>query len=146
MKRGAIVSTILIGLVGLLNIGCGGSPAVAPADTGMSAGPCPEWFANPPTDADHIYAASTATSRDLQMAMDKARTTGRLELASQIEVHIQGLTTKFAEEVGAGDDAVLLGKTSIATKQVLSGIRTNRGTPAPSGTLTRAIDRCGSFG
>ena len=93
-----------------------------------SSGPCPEWFYSVPEDPDYLFAAVTATSRDLQMAVNKAKTEGRAEIARQIEVHIEGLTKKFDEEVGLGEDANLYSKFTQASKLVVD--QTLRGTKA----------------
>ncbi|HID09921.1 MAG TPA: hypothetical protein EYP17_01285 [Candidatus Latescibacteria bacterium] len=103
--------------VGFLLASCAGGP---PKETGES--PCPEWFSNPPRDPDFLYATATATSRDVQLAINKAKTEGRAELASQLEVRLQGLRKKFDEEVGLGEDAELLSMYSQVTKEVLSQV------------------------
>jgi hypothetical protein len=142
MKRWTIVTTFLLGLVVLANLGCGGSPSVEPEEEFTNEGPCPSWYVNPPTDENFLYAASTATSQDLQMAVDKARTSGRLLLASQIETHIQGLTAQFSEEVGLAEESKLLAKTSVAVKAVvdhtLRGSRAAKTSQMKEGNVWRA--------
>ncbi|RKY57107.1 MAG: hypothetical protein DRP94_09675 [Candidatus Latescibacterota bacterium] len=102
---------------GLLVLSCGGGPP-----QGVGEAPCPEWFSNPPQDPDFLYATATAVSRDLQLALNKAKTEARAELASQLEVRMQGLRKKFDEEVGLGEDAQLLSMYTQATKEVISQV------------------------
>ncbi len=88
--------------------------------------PCPEWYTNVPEDPDFFFSAATATSRDLQLAVDKAKTDARAEIARQLEVHISGLTKKFDEEVGLSDNSNLYSLFMQATKMVVD--QTLRGT------------------
>jgi len=87
---------------------------------GGSSSPCPEWFTRLPEDPNYLFAAATATSRDLQLAINKAETEGRRKIASTMEVRIKGLTKKFDEEVGLGEDAELLASYTQVTKEVIS--------------------------
>jgi len=79
---------------------CGGSGTVTTAGTGPSpvnVNRLPDWFTNVPTDANTMYAAVTAESRDLQLAINKAITDGRNNLAQQMEVKFEGLSKRFQE-------------------------------------------------
>lgn len=78
----------------------------------------PEWYANTPDNPDYIFATATMTSKDLQMAVDKASTAARTELAKQMETKYANLTKQFQEEVGAGDGSELLQQFTSATKAV----------------------------
>ncbi len=126
MSRKMIVLVSLICMAGFSTMGCGGS--APPAPTASPDSPCPAWFSSPPEDPNFFYAASTATSRDLQMAMDKARLAGRGQLSAQLSTHIQGLTTNFNEEIGLAEEAHILAKYTSATKQVID--QTLRGSKA----------------
>ena len=90
----------------------------------------PEWFISPPSDPDYLYSAATMTSRDMQMAVEKAQTQARTFLAQQMEAKVSILTKQFQEEVGLGEDSELLQQFTSATKsvtqQTLSGSRTDR--------------------
>ena len=81
-------------------LGCAGPPAET-----SDSGPCPSWFANPPEDPSYIFAATTTTSRDLQTAVNKAKTQARGEMATQMEIQIQRLTELFNEEIGLDEDS-----------------------------------------
>ena len=113
MKRLWIYVVCMILLGGLL-VGCAG--------TRRGGSPCPSWFEKVPEDPDFVYAPATATSRDLQLAINKAKTEGRTELASQLEVRMQGLRKKFDEEVGLGADAEFNALYSQAVKEVISQV------------------------
>jgi len=82
--------------------GCGGptmSPVEQPARATTPAKPAaaaqttdiaaPEWFVNVPKEPGYLYAAGTAQSKDMQMALDVARHCARVELAKQVEVTIE---------------------------------------------------------
>ena len=56
--------------VSLLMISCGGSKSLSDTDTGD----IPEWYLNTPTAENYIYEAASATSRDMDLALNKAET------------------------------------------------------------------------
>ncbi len=97
----------------LFVFGCGGPPNPIPKDA-----PCPDWFYETPDDPEYWITTRTATSRDLQTAIDNATAAGRHELSNQIEVYVQGLTKRFNEEIRLEDDHNLHGLFAQATRQV----------------------------
>ena len=111
MNRSYFVVLALLALY-MLN-GCAGTK-------GGSDSPCPEWFTMLPEDPNYLFSAATATSRDLQLAVNKAKTEARRDLASQMELRIQGMTKKFDEEVGLAEDAELLASFTQVTKEIIS--------------------------
>ena len=113
MRIVLLISAVIIILVGF---GCGGSKPMQSAE----AGDVPEWYSNIPSDPNYLFAANTATSQDLQLAVDKATTSARAEIGRQVEVRIQGLQKKFDEETGVGQDAQLLQMFTQASKTVVS--------------------------
>jgi hypothetical protein len=80
----------------------------------------PDWYADPPHDDNRLVGVATATSRDLQTAVDKAKQDGRVEIARQIDVRLAGLSKRFVEETGLNEDAELLGMFSQVSKTVVS--------------------------
>jgi len=102
-------------LLALVLIGCGGSKEAAQTTSDV-----PDWFVNPPQDPNYLFAANTATSQDLQLAIDKAVTGARTEIGRQMEVKVNGLQKKFEEETGVGGDAQLLSQFTSASKTVVS--------------------------
>jgi hypothetical protein len=80
----------------------------------------PGWYTDPPHDNDRLIGVATATSRDLQTAVDKAKQDGRVEIARQLDLRIGGLSKRFVEETGLGEDAELLGMFTQVSKTVVS--------------------------
>jgi len=101
---------------------CAPAPAVpaGPGPSPVDANRLPDWFTSVPTDANTLYAAVTAESRDLQLAINKAVTDGRNNLAQQMEVKFEGLSKRFQEETGLGADAQLLDQFTQAYKGIVS--------------------------
>ena len=103
-------------LVALLLVGCGGSEPLQKTDTGD----IPDWYQNPPSDPNYLHAVNTSTSKDMQIAVDKATQAARTEVGRQVEIKINGLQKRFTEETGIGDDAQLLDQFTQASKTVVS--------------------------
>lgn len=102
--------------VSLSLINCGSNKELSQTDSGDF----PEWFLKPPSDPNYIFVPRTATSRDMQLAIDKATTDARAEVGRVVETQIQGLQKKFDEEVGIGDNSTLLQQFTSAQKTVVS--------------------------
>lgn len=126
-------------LVVLLLVGCGSSKVDLPK---TDLGDIPEWYLNPPSDPNYIFAVSTETSRDLQMAVDKATTGARADIARQVEVKMSGLEKQFKEEIGSGEDSQLLSQFTQATKtvtnQTLTGSKVKEKKVVKDGSSYRA--------
>ena len=99
---------------------CGGPKTInlAPRPNQEVVEKIPQWLLKPPTDQDHLYAAASATSRDMQVAMQKARTAAQADLAQQVNTRLANLTKQFQEETGLAEDSALLSQFSSATKAV----------------------------
>jgi len=82
----------------------------------------PPWFQNPPEDPNYMFSTATMTSKDLQLAINKAKQQARVDLAQQMETKIKAMTKQFTEEVGLGEDAEFLSQTSVVSKSVTSKI------------------------
>lgn len=80
----------------------------------------PEWYTNPDRDNDRLIGVATATSRDLQTAVDKAKQDGRVDIARQLDLRVAGLSKRFVEETGLDQDAELLGMFTQVSKTVVS--------------------------
>lgn len=95
-----------------------------------------------PGDINMLSAEATQTSRDYQMAIDKAKHEARLEMTQQLNTYIQALIKKFDEEVGITEDAELLGlfnKTSkIVVDQSLVGSHIKKKDVKQDGEIYRA--------
>jgi len=118
-KRASLLLTLSLVTLGTA---CAPAPAVpvGPGPSPVDANRLPDWFTNVPTDANTMYAATTAESRDLQLAINKAVTDGRNNLAQQMEVKFEGMSKRFQEETGLGADAQLLDQFTQAYKGIVS--------------------------
>jgi hypothetical protein len=116
MKRMGFVTVLTIMVV--VFAGCaGGKKMNAPSGAKMTV---PEWYVNPPKDDDRMISATTATSKDLQTAVDKAKQDARAEIARQLDLRMTGLSKRFVEETGLGEDAELLDMFTQVSKSVIS--------------------------
>ena len=137
MRR--ILSVLFILCLAITLFNCGGAKkGLSDADTGD----IPDWFTNTPKDPNYLFAATTATSQDLQLSIDKAVTSARAEIGRQTDVRIQALQKRFDEEVGMGDDAELLQSFTSASKTVVStslgGSRISKQKQSKDGNLWRS--------
>jgi hypothetical protein len=118
----------LVLIAALIVIGCGGGKqtGIVPKATEETLSNVPGWYITPPSDPNFLFATGTATSRDMQLARDKAGDAARMDIAKTIETKFEGLSKRFQEEVGTGTDAQYLDMFTQATKavvsQVLSGV------------------------
>lgn len=138
-------STITPLLAGIsLLCACGGPKTVnlAPRPNQEVVEQIPQWLLKPPADQDHLYAAASATSRDLQVALQKARINAQTDLAQQMNNRLANLTKQFQEETGMAGDSALLSQFSSATKavtqQTLEGARVDQQQLTPEKEVYRA--------
>jgi hypothetical protein len=66
-----------------------------------------------------LSAEATGTSRNSQLAIDKAKMDARVEMTQQLNAYVQALIKKFDEEVGITEDSELLGLYSKTAKIVV---------------------------
>ena len=71
----------------LILTGCGskGGPDLSPEASRKTIKTAPDWMLNPSDKQGFVQHSSTATSQDIQMALDKARTSAATTLAGLIE-------------------------------------------------------------
>ncbi|NQU41620.1 MAG: hypothetical protein HQ523_16875 [Lentisphaerae bacterium] len=74
--------------------------------------------ANMITDAGGLAAVGIGTSRTISLAMDKAKTRGRTELAHILETKVDSLKKDFTEEIGEGESAEYNALFSAASKSI----------------------------
>jgi hypothetical protein len=126
MRASAIcrVLAVVLGVIALA--GCASSGPAAKTDMGD----IPDWYSSPPTDDSYLFAPATSTSRDMQLAVNKAKTQAQAALAGQLETRLGNLTKQFQEEVGQGESSELLEQFTSATKvvvqQTLNGARVDQ--------------------
>jgi len=112
------IKTALVLLLVLGLVDCSGSKKMK-APTGGKL-KVPDWYVNPPEDDDRLIGVASATSVDLQTAVDKAKQDSRAEIARQIDVRITGMSKRFVEETGLDQDAELLGMFTQVSRTVVS--------------------------
>ena len=126
------VSLGVLTVIGIIAAGCGGSKTIKG----------PSWFLTPPNDPNYLFATATATSRDMQLALDKAKQDGRVGISSQLEARVMALIKKFDEEVGKTADAELLQQFTKVSKtvvdQTLIGCKVGKQKVEKDGELYRA--------
>jgi hypothetical protein len=103
-------------LISLTLLNCGGNKELSQT----KEGDIPEWYLTPPSDPNYIFVPRTATSKDMQLAIDKAVTDARAEVGRVVETKIEGLQKKFDEEVGVAENSTLLQQFTSAQKTVVS--------------------------
>ncbi|HIE29226.1 TPA: hypothetical protein EYP66_18290 [Candidatus Poribacteria bacterium] len=123
MKR-IIILTISI----IVILGCGSKSPHFPFDI--------------PSDPNYLYARATATSKDMQHALNTAKDAGRVEIGRQMETRVSAMFKRFIEETGGGTDAELLRQTADVSKSVVSttlyGSRAKKEDVKQEGGLYRA--------
>ena len=115
-----IVSLFVLVLFVVGMMACGGPKPPVEGTPEATLASIPDWYSNPPQDPNYLFAANTAMSRDMQLAIDKAKQQARTDLASQLEVKVNGLTKSFTEEIGMNEESELLTQFTEASKAVVS--------------------------
>lgn len=103
-------------IISLVMISCGGSKSLSDTDTGD----IPDWYLNTPTSDNYIYEAASATSRDMDLALNKAETEGRAKVGRTMQAKVNSMQKKFEEEVGEGENSEFLSQFTQATKVIVS--------------------------
>src|SRR5579859_4279022 len=87
--------------------------------TKAAANQAPDWYMNPPHDDGYLYAAGSATSTDLQFAVDKAVLNAKYQLADQMAGKVSGKQKDFITETADGRHS---GTAERATSNVVADI------------------------
>ena len=95
-------------------------PDLSPEASRKTIGNMPTWFINPPKKEGFRFNAATATSQDMQMALDKARTSAATILAGLVESEWNGLAKRAQEETGLGPDSDIIDQFSNTQEQIIS--------------------------
>lgn len=80
----------------------------------------PDWFLEPPSEDQMLLSTATATSRSMQIAIDRAKTSARGDIAQQLETRLDQLERQFSEELSQGDQSQLMQQFTQATEAVAS--------------------------
>lgn len=78
--------------------------------------------ANAITAAGGLAAVGVGSSKTVYLALDKAKTRGRTELAHIMETKVESLKKDFAEEIGTADGAELNELFSAASKHIAAQV------------------------
>ena len=80
----------------------------------------PDWYLIPPSKDGYRYEAATATSQDLQLAVNKATLDAASRLAATIQSELEGYTKRVQEETGLGNNSGVLDRYSQTQGQIIS--------------------------
>jgi hypothetical protein len=114
-----MLSLILL-IIPFALMACGGpkNTSLTPVPSKDVLSAAPDWYLSVPTNEDQLYAVGSATSRNMQTALDKAQLVARGDFAQQLSTRVAGLTKQFVEETGLGDSSSFLTHFSNVTKAV----------------------------
>lgn len=103
----------------------------------------PAWFVNPPRDDLSISAPGTASSGDMQMAIDKAVLSAKRSLADSLNGILNSKMKEFIAESGAGEDVMVTREservtTNLITETNLAGYQRVQSKVVPQGGQYRA--------
>ena len=93
---------------------------LAPEPTRKMMKDIPDWYSNAPEKEGFRYAAASATSRDLQLSINKATLDASNQLAGSMDSEMNALVKRVREETGLGRDSELLDQFSQTQEQIIS--------------------------
>ncbi len=126
--------SFMIVLTALVMVNCSSKPSPAPViDAPKNAknptGPAdlPGWFINSPEEDDtFIYAVGTGESRKMDLAIDKAKQAGKVELSERISANVQSQVKSFTQEAGMSENTQIMefyqSTSKTVTNNTLNGI------------------------
>ncbi|MBW7996807.1 MAG: hypothetical protein FVQ81_09635 [Candidatus Glassbacteria bacterium] len=97
----------------------------------------PDWYTNLPTDPHSVYSAGTATSPDLQLAMDKGTLNAKRSLADRINGLISSKMKTFMAEVGAGEDTEVVTEVERVTTNLITEVNVSGYSQAKAKVLSQ---------
>jgi hypothetical protein len=117
LKAGAAVVVL-----GVVASGCRTMPVTSSVDTPFQK---MQEQASQITDQGGLAAVGVGTSSSIQLALEKAKTRGRAELAQIVETKVETMRKSFTEEVGESKiqdyDAMFTAVSKVVASQVLRG-------------------------
>ena len=119
MKRIATVSSALLILISCASPPVSG-PELTPEPTRKSVSNIPDWYLNTPSESGYRFETGSATSQDLQLAVNKASLDAQTRLAATIESEMEGYTKRVQEETGLGAESNILDRYSQTQGQVVA--------------------------
>ncbi len=118
-----LIQLFIIIIAGAMAFNCAGSrkgPDLSPDPTRKTIKDAPDWYLNRPVKEGFRYEAATATSQDMQLAIDKARTSAATTLAGLVTSEWNGLVKRAQEETGLGADSRIIDQFSQTQEQIIS--------------------------
>ena len=82
----------------------------------------PDWYTNPPVEANAIYATGSALSSDMQMALDSAGMAAKREMAGQLSNRLSSKMKEFVSEGGGASDSAYQRESEFVTKNVIAEV------------------------
>lgn len=103
----------------------------------------PAWYLSPPKEDNAVYSPGTATSGDMQLAVDKAVLSAKRALADSLSGLLSSKMKEFIAESGAGEDATVMREservtTNLITETSLAGYQRTQSKVVPQGNQYRA--------
>ena len=92
------------------------------AATEQTVANIPEWFRKPPKSDHAVYAVGTATSSDIQFAIDKSDLAAKRSLADRLNSRLSSKLKEFLEEEGQGEDQVTITEASRVTSNLITEV------------------------
>jgi len=123
MKLDSLRYFSLIIFVSVFALNCSGSktgPDLSPEPARKMMSNIPSWFMDTPKKEGYRYETATATSQDLQLAINKATLDAASRLAATIESEMEGYTKRVQEESGANTSSDLLDRYSQTQSQIIA--------------------------
>lgn len=87
-----------------------------------AVGEIPSWYGAPPNDEHSIYAPGTASSTDLQFALDKAVLAAKHSLADRLNSKLSAKIKEFVAESGAAESAGVTNESERTTINLISEV------------------------
>jgi len=107
--------SFMIVLTALVMISCAGAPEVTDMPDRKSGknpkGPSdlPDWYINTPEEDDmYIYSVGSGESRKMDIAIDKAKQAGKVELSERISANVQSQVKNFTQEAGMDENTQVI--------------------------------------
>ena len=113
----------LIMFASFIALDCSGpktGPDLSPEPARKVMSNIPPWFMETPKMDGFRYETATATSQDLQLAINKATLDAASRLAARIESEMEGYTKRVQEESGANTSSDILDRYSQTQSQIIA--------------------------
>ena len=120
MKKTLLSLLTVVVTLCLISCGSAGGPDLSPEPTRKVMKNIPDWFLNTPLKEGFRYETATATSQDLQLAINKATLDAASRLAATIQSEMEGYTKRVQEETGLGSDSDILDRYSQTQGQIIA--------------------------